>query len=157
MPTNRFGITVPDHMVQQHQEHERHGTMQKWDYCKLDKFGQPEEVSCKLCGCKIVGTRDWGDPEVYRAKDEKNTLVVKQRTRIMPYDNYALILLKMNDGSRHLTPVCKACAPHLSQAPVTKLHDLYMSDLQSLAATCTNQRDIDVVGMMHKRKPTEVL
>lgn len=157
MARNKFNVAIPEHVVLKHQEHERRATLKKWEYCKTDDLGVVEEVYCKCCGCCIMGPRDWGDPEVRRAKDDKNTVVVTQRVRIMPFNNYSMVLLKMSDGSHHLTPVCDKCATEVANASADHLDDIYTSDLNSLADTAAHDRDMEVVEKMHKRKPVGVL
>lgn len=157
MPTNPFKLFVPDSIIAKHNTHKNRGNVLKWDYCKIDKFGQVEEVFCKECGDRVIGPRDWGDPEVYNSKDEKNTMVVRQRVRILPFNNYAMLVFVMDDGSQHLTVCCTKCCPTVRDASLEKLQDFFVADLASLAETSMEQRDLDVVELMYKRKPVEVL
>jgi|SRR5690349_12330950 len=154
---NKFGVEVPAELTKTHQKHENRHNFRKWNYCELDQFGQPESVYCKDCGEKVVGLRAWGDPEVKEVNDERRTLVVRQKYRVMPYDNYSMVMLKMDDGSAHLTVACKDCANAMADASAEKLHDAYVSDLQSLSEVATTKRDMNVVAKMHTRKPVEVL
>ena len=157
MPTNVFKLFVPDSMVRKYAEHEAHGNVPKWDYCKLDKFGQVEEVYCKLCRNRVIGPRDWGDPEVYNSKDEKNTLVVRQRVRVLPFNNYSMLVMVMDDGTQHLTVCCTDCADQYRELSPEVWRDMYVADLASLADTSMDKRDLDVVDKMYNRKPVEVL
>lgn len=152
---NQFNIEIPAQLTAEHDKYA--SQVKKWHYCKVDKFGMVEEVACKRCGVRVMGARAWGDPKVTKSKDEKNTLVVRQNIRIMPFDNYSMSIFLMEDKSKHLTVTCKACAIALESASAEELLALYMCDMHSLAETATSERDIEVVAKLHNRKPVEVL
>ena len=155
MQRNQFGIDIPEQLITEQAKYKPQVT--KWDYCKVDVFGLVTDVFCKCCGVRVMGARAWGDPEVTRAKDDKGTMVVRQNVRIMPYDNYSMSILRMEDGSRHLTVTCKPCALKLEHMSADQLLALYICDMHSLAETATSARDIEVVAKLHTRKPVEVM
>jgi len=158
MKTNKFKLEIPAKMDTTYQTHEYRGNVKKWDYCVVDQFGLVEEVYCKSCGDRIMGLREWGDPEVYQAKDEKATLVVRQRVRVLPFNNYSMVLMEMDDGSKHLTTCCINCADKMrDETTVEQLHDYYVADLASLADTSSTKRDLEVVDKLYERKPKRVL
>jgi hypothetical protein len=152
---NQFGLVIPEHLLEEYNQYS--GQVHAWDYCKIDAFGLVEEVLCKCCGSRIMGLRSWGDPDVSHSADENNTLVVRQKMRVMPFDNYSMSLLKMSDNSTHLTVTCKNCANTLYQKPVEFLKALYMADMHSLAYTASSLSDLDVVSKLHSRTPVEVI
>jgi hypothetical protein len=155
MPRNQFGLDLPAEMLEEYKPYKE--SVKMWHYCKVDVFGLVEEVRCKCCGIRVMGARSWGDPEVSHAKDQNNTLVVRQKVRIMPYDNYSMSIMKMDDESRHLTVTCKECALKLNHATPEYLKALYMCDMHSLAETATSPRDLEVVAKLHNRTPVEVI
>lgn len=155
MRRNQFNIEIPAQLLAEESKYRLQ--VKKWDYCKVDSFGMVEEVACKRCGVRVMGARAWGDPEVTQSKDEKNTVVVRQNVRIMPFDNYSMSILGMEDGSKHLTVTCKTCATAIQHSAPAELEALYMCDMHSLAETATSERDIEVVAKLHNRKPVEVL
>lgn len=152
---NQFNIEIPAQLEVECGKYEN--SLKKWKYCKVDSFGMVEEVYCKRCSVRIMGSRAWGDPEVTQSKDEKNTVVVRQNVRIMPFDNYSMSIFKMDDNSKHLTVTCKACAIAIQHSGPAELEALYMCDIYSLAETAASDRDIEVVTKLHNRKPVEVL
>jgi len=154
---NKFGIEIPTSLDERHQRHQFKEFVKKWDYCTINTFGQVEEVFCKCCGCRIMGLRDWGDPEVYDSKDAQNTLVVRQRVRVMPFNNYAMVMMEMEDGSQHLTTACTDCCDELRATDSDKLRDYYVADLASLAETASTKREMEVVDKLYERKPKRVL
>lgn len=161
MHNNSLGIEIPERLVQKHLEHQAKGlesrTVAKWDYCTINEFGQVDEVYCKCCGVRIMGPRDWGDPQVYKANDKTNTVIVRQRVRIMPFDNYSMTIIEMEDGSQHLTVACKACCKKLQDAAPHELQHVYIADLASLASSAGTTQDMAVIDQMHNRTPKRVL
>lgn len=152
---NQFGLDIPEQLLQEYARYA--GVVRMWDYCKVDAFGLVEEVLCKGCGVRVMGLRAWGDPDVSHSKDEKKTLVVRQKVRVMPFDNYSMSLFQMDDASTHLTVTCKSCALTLHTKPPEYLKSMYMADMHSLAQTSTSPRDLEVVIKLNNRTPVEVL
>lgn len=155
MSYNQFHVEIPAELDTLFGQYERQ--VKRWNYCTVDNLGLVEEVYCKRCGVRIMGARAWGDPEVTKSKDDKNTMVVRQNVRIMPFDNYSMSIFGMSDGSKHLTVTCKPCSHELYKASLAELEAMYMCDMHSLAETATSERDIEVVAKLNNRKPVEVL
>ncbi len=152
---NQFGTDIPEQLLAEYTQY--HDAVKMWKYCKIDVFGLVEEVRCKCCGVVVMGARSWGDPDVTHAKDDAKTLVVRQKVRIMPFDNYSMSIIRMDDQSKHLTVTCKTCAKHLESATPELLKAIYMCDMHSLAETATSPRDLEVVAKLHNRTPVEVM
>lgn len=155
MKRNQFGVDIPTQLLNEQTIYS--SQVKCWDYCKVDAFGLVTDVFCKCCSSRVMGARAWGDPEVRKAKDEKNTLIVQQNVRIMPFDNYSMSIMQMSDGSKHLTVTCKNCAIQLESYTPEQLKALYMCDMHSLAETASTERDLEVVAKLHSRTPIEVL
>lgn len=156
---NKMGVEIPERLAQTYDRHQyaSYESVPKWDYCTVNQFGQIEEVYCKCCGDRVMGLREWGDPEVYDSKDKQNTVIVRQKVRVLPFDNYAMAIMEMQDGSKHLTVACQHCCDKLREMTPEQLHAFYVADLASLAETASSKREMDYVDKMYERKPERVL
>lgn len=150
-----FGVDIPDSLRQAHKEHK--DQLVNWSYCKVDNNGQVEEVHCKLCKSRISGPRAWGDPQIRKAKDVANTVLITQMVRVMPFNSFTQLMFSMEDGSHHLTTACKRCADKVVAAqPLPVLQAMYAADIGSLAETALTERDMQVVETLALRQVASV-
>lgn len=111
------------------------------------KDGNITEVRCKVCSVpirKLVASEQ--NEEVIRVGSRT---IIRERVILSSLPNYREVLLKCDDGSAHVTPVCGECAPKLSDAGVRE--ECYSADLKMWS------REGEVAETLVTRNPQEIV
>ena len=86
--------------------------LRKEDYIELDG-NMMIAVYCKRCGMKIQGMMpDGRKPKVFK---EGGKIREQFFVRIGPLPMYTEVEIVCDDGSKHVSPCCKNCAPFLTE------------------------------------------
>jgi len=93
------------------------------DYLKYGEFGI-EEVRCKLCSSVIK--RLAVVPDLERVERRGTQTIVTQPVVLKELANYTEVLMEMDDGSAHVTPMCIECAKSVQ---AEDLEDMYEIDM----------------------------
>lgn len=113
------------------------------------KNGFITEVHCKCCGTLIMGLIEHEKP-VEVVKKNTRTIITKLMY-LAALDQYTELEISFDDGSKHITPVCKKCADEMD---LSNLENLYIGDLYQWAEDenkkHASKQNWDVVS---KRKP----
>ena len=84
-------------------------------------------VFCVLTGNKIKGLVVLED---FQEKQRiGNTLVIRERVAVSQLANYAEITIEMDDGSAHVTSICKSTLPTMTRE---KLEQIYEADMAQM-------------------------
>jgi len=95
-------------------------------------FGVITAVYCKGCGAKIKG--------------------LNRDNQLATYSNYREITLGFDNGSRHMTPICRAC---MNTKNADDLEALYIADLDELELE-DDGKDKKVWDIYLDRKPEKI-
>lgn len=109
--------------------------------------GNITSILCKVCGVtirKLIASEQ--HEEITRVG---NRTVIRERLVLASLPNYREVLLKCDDGSAHVTPVCDSCAPRLNDAGIRE--ECYAADLKMWS------REGAVADVLATRNTTEVL
>jgi len=96
-------------------------------HTNIGRGGDIREVRCKLCACAIKSLVV--DDSFREVKKTKNRTMVYERLVLAELANYVEIKIDFNDGSKHITHICKKDYKELS---VEDLETLYVGDLQQM-------------------------
>jgi len=98
-------------------------------HSKIARGGYVDRVLCKLCGGTIKHLiPDELPVEVLRVKDRT---MVYHRMILAELPNYVEVKIDFDDGSAHITHICKACFKSLQD---DDLETLYVGDMQQQMA-----------------------
>lgn len=104
--------------------------VRKWDFVKFGPHGI-EAVHCKECGRPIKGLVV--DDRFSETRIINGKTIVFQRLVLAELPGYSEIEIEFDDGSRHITHVCKGCLPKLTPNDLDALYEADM-DMWSIEA-----------------------
>jgi len=84
-------------------------------------------VFCPLSGNQIKGLIVLDD--LQEKQRIGNTLVIRERVAVSQLDNYTEITIEMDDGSAHVSAICKSVAAGLTLAQLTELYEADMAQV----------------------------
>lgn len=109
-------------------------------------------INCKICGSIIGGPVDSGE----HAKTERvgqQTIIYRTQT-FSRFALYTEVEIQFDDGSKHVTHLCKQCIPRLNEPGM--LERLYVADLAQFVhedVIGLHQHLWDGLDMMFTRQP----
>jgi hypothetical protein len=110
-------------------------------------------INCKICGSVIAGPVDSG----MHSKTERigQREIIYRTLLFSRYSQYTEIEIEFNDGSHHVTHLCKQCIPRVTEPGM--LERLYVADLAQFIhedLVGVHQNIWDGLDMMITRQPT---
>lgn len=108
-------------------------------------------IYCKVTGNKISGYTIGDEPF---ARDVRNNKII-EKYLVSPkiYSNYREVTILMEDGNKHVTPVCKS-AIELIQEDKELMMAVYQADIDQFEVEGMDKKYLE---KLRKAKPTEVL
>ena len=110
------------------------------------------ETFCKTCGTQITGFRPAMDPIRQATDDLAKTVLLIQPMMMGPLAGYVTVLLELDDGSKHATPLCQPCADTLT---AEDLEAIYAADLASWLDS--GAEGIELALRYAEREPVKIL
>ncbi len=108
------------------------GKLVAWRYAELrPEDGMVVYVRCKLCGRGIYGKRPAGDPVIASRSKDRTQTVLQVEIEYGPLPGYQQYTIQHDDGSAHLTALCRGCGDQPLDAET--LEALYLADLEQTA------------------------
>lgn len=94
------------------------------------KQGAITETRCKLCSNALMTlVPDENLREIQKIGDKT---IIRERLILARTNNYAEVVLEMDDGGKHVTDVCKRCKTQLLAMGPDDLEAVYMADISAL-------------------------
>lgn len=113
--------------------------LKDFHYIKIDN-GVVEKVTCKNCGSVL---QNLVPDERYTKTEKINGKIIIYKYLVMAQTpNYDELIIEMEDGSKHMTPICKVC-----KTKSIDINSIYQADLYRLG-----ELGMDLT-MMSKRIP----
>ena len=85
--------------------------LKRTEYMEMDGNTQLA-VYCKRCGRKIQGLVAHGEPKTFKSGGK---IIQQYMMRMSALPLYTEVEIQCDDGSKHVTPCCKECAPFLTE------------------------------------------
>jgi RecJ-like exonuclease len=116
--------------------------LKDFHYMKIDN-GVVEKVTCKSCGATLQNLIP--DENYTKTEKFKGKIIIYKYLVMAQTPNYDELTIEMEDGSKHVTPICKVC-----KRKSVDVESLYQADLYRL-----EELGMDL-SKMNKRKPKKV-
>lgn len=88
------------------------------------------ETRCNLCGSVLMSLIP--DDRFQDVRRVGGQTVIRERLILAKTNNYAEVLLEMDDNAKHVSDVCKRCKPRVLAMGPDDLEALYMADISTL-------------------------
>ena len=94
--------------------------------------GAVTEIRCKLCLTPIQGLVEHDHPDLTKTRKMADGTILRQTHLVLrPNAMYDEMTLLMDDGSRHVTHICKQCkAKNLPLEVITRLMQMDIDELR---------------------------
>lgn len=102
----------------------QNGRLKKFVYMEEKPGIGTSRVYCK-CGQTIQELREV--PEMSEVQKLSGRTIVRERVALMPSASYSELEITFDDGSKHITPMCKGCAKKAHSTDF--LDDVYAADM----------------------------
>jgi adenylate cyclase len=122
---------------------EAENKLKDFHYIKIDN-GVVEKVTCKNCGAVLQNLVP--DENYTKTEKLKGKIIIYKYLVMAQTPNYDELTIEMEDGSKHVTPICKIC-----KNKSIDIESIYQADLYRLG-----ELGMDV-SMISKRKPKKVM
>lgn len=109
--------------------------------------GEIHSVLCKLC--RSVMRMQVEDPDYSESRKVNGRDVIVKRMYLRTLANYGEITIEFDDGSAHVTPLCKECCKSVQ---VSDLESIYCADMEQLLSEESSTAPMNW-GVWSKRKP----
>ena len=134
------------------ESHKAIGHLVKWKHIEKE---DPElaiyNIFCKCCGDQIAGSRQLGQPLMYKVPDNPGTVLLTQQVAQGWYANYREYQINMSDGSRHITHICSSCImPPMS---LELLEAMYAADISVLLDQAVTEQQLHYIDQLSARIP----
>lgn len=101
----------------------------KGEFAFYDRLGNIQQILCRSCPAILATLVQHGDV-VQRRIQGTPTIIETVRMKFSRVTGHAQIVMEMEDGSKHISSMCRACAHRVQDAD---LEEIYLSDLESMA------------------------
>ena len=120
------------------------------DYVTRDLQENVLEIRCKLCAARIQGMVPIPGAKPLLDLVEGHTRTKHIPVRLAALANYQEVVIEFDDGSAHVTQICKRCAGTLSN---DDLEALYVADAAVLTVQSERAGITMPKSLWDKRKP----
>lgn len=138
-------------LLERCETHKAATSMKSWKFVDYDDHGNIHEVRCKFCGTTIMGWRQVGQPEIDVIPDQQHTRLITQKVALLRFGTYRELLIRFDDGSLHITPVCNDCVN--KDFTPEQLEDCHLCDMEDLYYCCSDANQREVHEKLALRKP----